>query len=405
MKLKILVITTKFPFPMTGACEADRASGILQLVRLGFDVRVITKFTKYQRVEDIQSLSRRLNIPIKPIGYKFDTKWSKLKKLQKYVLRFLTNPLMLDGAAFEFNDTEMKDAVRDEIVSWRPNLAWFDYTYTWPLYGIAKKYKLPIIARSLNFESTHFLEENGRNLLNYIRFVPKFFGEIMIARKSDVVFAINPREATMYRKLGARHATTLPLRGLPKFLNKNVGAYSREKINVFFLGSSYNVSHMKKALLLILKDIAPMINEIEPNKFHFNIFGGKFPKEFEPYLGNNVVYRGYVDNLDGALEDMDIALIPSFHVSGMQQKVFGSLSMGFPTITYPESLAGYPFENEKHVLLASTTEEFIEQLLKLQDINLRRNLSKESLTLCKRLFSQEALDSIVFRNISRFIKS
>ncbi len=401
MKSKILVVTIKFPFPPTGACESDRANGILQLIRLGFDVKVITKITNYQSLEEIKKVSKELGIEIIPVSYKFDSKLSKVQKLKEYILRFFKNPLILDGAAFEFNDVELKNSFKTKIKSWQPDLIWFDSTYTWPLYGIAKKQKIPVIARSMNFEPIHFLEENGYNPINYLKFLPKFTSELMAVKKSNLVFAITPKEVKSYEKLGAKNVRVLPLRGLPKCLKKTRNMEDKKKLNVFFIGSTYNVFHMRKALEFILKEIVSKINQIAPNKFSFHIFGAKLPKEYESYLKDNVLYRGYVENLEQALESMDIALIPSLHGAGMQQKIFEPLSRGIPTITCPRGIAGYSFENGKDVLLASSADEFIEYLIKLQDVRLRKSLSEQALKTSNQLFSQERIDSIITSEIKK----
>ncbi len=403
MKSKILIVTIKFPFPSTGACESDRASGILQLIRLGFDVKLITKIANYQSLKDIQKISEDLGIEIIPVSYKFNTKASRIQKLKKYILRFFKNPLILDGAASEFNDQELKNIFKTQMENWQPALIWFDCTYTWPLYAIAKKYKTPIITRSLNFEPIHFLEENGYNFINYLRFLPKLISEVMAVKKSNLIFTITPKEAGNYKKLGAKNVEVLPLRGLPKCLTEKRNVKDKQKLNVFFMGSTYNVFHMIKALEFILKEIIPKIDKIAFNKFCFHILGAKLPKEYNSYLKENVVYRGYVENLEEVLEEMDIALIPSLCGAGMQQKIFEPLARGIPTITSPRGIVGYSFENEKNVLLASNADEFVECLIKLQDIHLRKSLSEQALKISNQLFSQDKLDSIVLSNINKFI--
>ena len=403
MKSKILVVTIKFPFPPTGACESDRANGILQLIRLGFDVKVITKIANYQSLKDVQKTLEDLGVEIIPVSYKFDTKASGAQKLKKYILRFFKNPLILDGAASEFDDQELKNVFKIQMENWQPALVWFDCTYTWPLYAIAKSYKTPIITRSPNFEPIHFLEENGYNPINYLRFLPKLIGEIMVVKKSNLIFAITPREARSYEKLGAKNVEVLPLRGLPKCLKKKRNVKDKQKLSVFFMGSTYNVFHMKRALDFILKEILPKINKMATNKFSFHVFGAKLPKKYNGYLKENVVYRGYVENLEDALEDMDIALIPSLCGAGMQQKIFEPLARGIPTITSPRGIAGYSFGNEKNVLLASDADGFVEHLINLQDIYLRKNLSEQALKTSNQLFSQDKLDSIVLSNINKLI--
>ena len=231
---KILIVTLKFPFPMTGACETDCGRGILQFIRLGFKVKVITRIARHQSKEAARKISEKLGIEIIPVPYRFDTKAPRIQKFKKYIIRFFTNPLILDGAAFEYNDPGLKKILKNQLKNWQPNLVWFDCSQMWPLYGIVRKQAIPIITRSRNFEPLHFLGEHGYNIVNFFRFLPKFLGEIMTIRKSDLLFAITPREARIYKKLGAKNVKVLPGRGLLLCLKQKREIDKKEKLNVFF---------------------------------------------------------------------------------------------------------------------------------------------------------------------------
>jgi len=53
--------------------------------------------------------------------------------------------------------------------------------------------------------------------------------------------------------------------------------------------------------------------------------------------------------------------------------------------------------------LAETKNEFMEQILKLQDINLRRLLSENALRLSQKIFSQAELDGIVKKGLNNLL--
>lgn len=395
---KILIVTPSLPFPITGAEQSDRANGIKQLIRLGFEVRVIVKLVAWQSISYVKKIEKELGIKFFPIAYKYSNrKFTLLEKIKKILLK-LSNPLFLDGAALEYSEPEIKRIFEEQIKKWKPSLVWFDYTYLWPLYNIAQKRDIPIITRSVNLEPIHFLQEDGYSILNFIKFLPKFLSEIITIKKSNFIFAISPKEEEVYRKLGAKNVNVLPLRGLNLCLKENREIKEKKILNVFFMGSTYNVYHNKKALEFILKKIVLKINELESNKFRFYIFGAKMPREFHDYLNRNIIYKGYVDDLELALSQMDIALIPSLLGAGMQQKIFEPLARGFPTITSERGIAGYPFKDNKHLLFAWHADEFVNCLIRLKDINLRRKLSKNALELSNQLFSQKKLDKIITEN-------
>lgn len=386
---KILVVTPRFPYPEAGACEQDRADGFRQLQRLGYDVKVIGKFFQWQKIDEIIDFWEKEGIQVIPTPYILD----KIGKMGK-IKRLIKNPYCLDGSALEYTDNKIISILNKELDSFKPNYVWFDYTYLWPLYKYVKKRNIPIIARSINFEARHFLEEDGRSFINYIKYIPKYITEIITARKSDIVFSITPFEEKMYQRAGAKKAVNLPLRSLYKKLNTHAPKET-ENLHVFFSGSTYNVSHNRRALEFIIKDLAPKIYNKFGSKFIFHITGSKFPEDLKKYIVNNVVYEGFVEDMNKFLENMDIALVPSLYGAGMQQKIFEPLSRGFPTITHKRGLADYDFEPGRDVLTGESVNDFIEHLEDMASFELRKKLSKNCQEKSQKQFSKIIIDSIV----------
>lgn len=387
----------KFPYPTKGACELERATGLEQFISLGFEVYLISKIYNEKYLKEVQETSRRLGITIVPVVYKYlNQNISFLEKFKKGLLRFI-RPWYLDGAAFEYSDPEIKKEVKKALDIFRPDFAWFEYTYLWPLYGLIRRRRIPIITRSHNFEPLHFLDEDGHTLINYIKSIIKYLSERIVCRKSDVIFAITPKEEKIYKKLGAKNVYVLPQRVLPQYLNWETEISDRSPLNVFFFGSTYNVAHNKAALEFLLKKIIPRATEEFPGKFSFHIFGSKIPADLEKYFVNNIVNHNYVsaEELNKILKEMDIALIPSLYGAGMQQKVFEPLVRGFPVITSERVLAGYPFKDREHLLLASTEDDFVKCLGDLLNKELRQRLSHNAKELSKTIFSEEVYDKII----------
>ena len=406
MNKKILVVSPSLPFPVSGAEQADRARGFQLLKELGFEVRSVVKLVAWHSQEWVSDIEKKLGIKIIPVSYKYSNTDKKLnfrEKLKKNIKKF-SNPLFLDGAAFEFSEPEIQFAVKNEIENWKPDFVWFDYTYLWPLYKFAKKKGIPVITRSVNFEPIHFLEEDGFTIFNFLKAIPKLISEFKITKNSDLVFSISPKEAGIYRKMGAKNVINLPLRSLPYLIKNSREIENKGKLNVFFLGSSYNVSHNKKALKFVIKEIIPEIEKRQPENFTFHILGSKLPKGLDKYFSETVLYQGYVEDLEQFLEGMDISLAPSLAGAGMQQKIFEPLVRGIPTIASERGITGYPFKNEEHLLFAKTKEEFADCVIGLQDQALRKKLSENSIRLSQKLFSRETIASTILKGIKELEK-
>lgn len=390
---KILVVTPRFPFDLWGACEQDRAQGILFLKELGYDVRVITMCYKRQ-VLDVPAAEKKWGVTIIPVLYSKE----RMTPLQKYlkVLKQVCIPLYWDGAAYEYRDPVIQAAVRTHVEEFKPDLVWFDYTYLWPLYHIPKAHAIPIITRSINFEPKHYFERSKKNLISRLKYWIKIQGERNMLRLSTMVFSITPKEKLMYESMGGKHVVNLPLRRLGEFIGKNREIHDRKNLNICFMGSNYSVPHMLQALLFILERVNPLLQERYPDTFTIHIIGGKMPVHIAEKKYTNIVIHGYVPDVDVFLKDMDIALSPSLSGEGMQQKVFEPIVRGIPTITSSRALAGYSFFDGIHLALADDDPQaFVTALGELRAFEERTRLSVNAIHMAESQFSKELLKELM----------
>ncbi len=405
MSKKILVVTPVVPFPEKGADQLDRASGIRQLVRLGYKVKVIAKRAMYQDEACIEDAAKSFGTEVITVPYKYT--FNNLSLGQKLVVLFhkIVNPSLFDGAAYEYTDPEIQNVVKKNLVDWKPDLVWCDYTYLWPLYNIFIKYNIPIITRSANFEPKHFLDEDGLSLRNMFLFLPKLISEYKTLRYSNLVFAITPKEHNIYKKMStSSRVVTLPLRSLPNYVNLPYFVKESNPLKVFFMGSTYNVVHNLKGLMFLINQVIPLANYKFPKKFEFHIFGAKMPEKINITHLPNVKYHGYVSDLQNSLSGMDVALIPSLCGAGMQQKIFEPLTIGIPSIVSSRGLAGYPFKDKDSVLLAESATDFVIALGKMLSVSFRKKISENAKKISKEIFNEHALDDIVKREIEVLIR-
>lgn len=403
---RVLIVTPSYPLPATGAEQLDRAQGIRDFVRLGYEVRVIAKVPQWADLSFIEETARDMGVVVRTVPYRFSNRVSETRgqRVKKFLGKF-AHPLYLDGAAYEYSEPGIRRALTQELEVFKPDVVWFEYTYLWPLYGEVRKRGIPIITRSINFEPEHFLEEDGRTVLNYLKFIPKFFGEWLTVRMSEVMVAITPKEEKIYRRLGARFVSTLPLRGLPRFTELPRPQIREHKpLHAFFMGSSYRVAHNKAALAYLLQHIAPQVESQAPGSYVFHVLGTKIPADLEKYFDGVLrIYDGpkYKDELDAYIKDMDVAVVPSLMGAGQQQKVFEPISRGIPTVTSARAINGYSLEGEVHYLPAWKSEEFVAQLIALREVKLRESLSHAASIRTQELFAQDAIDEVVKKALAQ----
>src|SRR3989338_8902785 len=114
MASKILVVTPRFPYPEAGADEQDRAEGIRQMKRLGYDVRVVAKCFDWQAKDEIVAAWQNEGVPVTLVPYqtKPDKGWSAFggKKFS----------WILDGAAAEYAEPIIRKTLETMLDSFQP---------------------------------------------------------------------------------------------------------------------------------------------------------------------------------------------------------------------------------------------------------------------------------------------
>ncbi len=387
MQKRVLIVTPWIPYPITGADQQDRFQGFLQLKNTGYDIRVIAKIHAFQDRKKVETFYADAGIALTLIPYCR----SHVLLLFRRIGRIFCEPALLDGAALEYTDDATEQAVRDAVSIFKPDVAWVEFTFLWPVVRLLRSLHIPVVMRSANNEAQQSIDEHGGRFFPRIISIPKFRSERIAARESSVVCAITPWEKKWYEHCGSKQVMVLPLRGLGRTLRTHKHT-DKKILDVVFLSSSYSNGHNRDALHFVLTQIAPLIRKRAPGEFRFHITGKKFPEEFRQFLTSDVVVHDFIPDLDHFLDTTDIALCPSVSGQGMQQKIFEPLCCGLPLITH--HTAGYPFEDGVHVLLADTAERYVEHLLHVRASKVRQQLADHAHTLSAKIFSDAAMRSI-----------
>lgn len=383
---RVLVVTSKLPYPATGADEQDRFEGIRLLKEIGCEVSVIAKVATYQKVDDKVRIEQELGVSVKTVPYGFGG----------FSFERLLDWKYLDGAAYEYADPELISEVEKQIESFKPEVVWLDGSFIWPLIPTVRAHKLKVIVRSLQIESTHVFADEGFSIPNLFRAFVKDLGEHYMARNADVVVAINMIEEMLYRRMGARKTVTIPLRQMPKVLEEGGVEYRDARpLHVLFTASTFSVTHNRQGAEKVFHHIAPKLEKEAPGEFVIHVTGAKLPEEDIRALPKNVRYEGYIPNFGAFMKTMDIAITQSLGVVGMHGKLFVPVAYGIPTVGQSIALAGFPFKGGEHLLTGETSEEVVKELLLLRDRSMREKVGREGRALSEYLFSRSALHDIL----------
>lgn len=162
----------------------------------------------------------------------------------------------------------------------------------------------------------------------------------------------------------------------------------RKNFNIVFTGNlDYKPNF--EAASFIVKNILPEFSVLGLNiKFHIV---GQCSKNLKVELGikdtDNVVFSGFVDDLNSYLAEMDIFISPLFIGSGMKNKILKSMSIGIPIVCTSLSIDGIDeMENGVNCLICDSHSGKIwkEQLLGLlANDKLKQKFSENTISIAK----------------------
>ena len=346
-KKRILYIYPYFSLDSKkGAEQLDILAGIEILKKVNnIDIATITIDLKNKTIiSDINYPENRISISIIFSYIKFS------------VIKYTTFDNAMRQAFTYRNYSLVKNIVRSNKID-----IIITNTTSTVLFGINQKAKH--FFRSVCYEPIYvFGAVNGRITTRIHSFLK--YLSVHKELRSDVLFAISPRDAIYYKKhfkyiKRKPILEVLPLRQFHRILPLKTYNKNSTRLNIGFLGSTYNVLHNKKSLDFIVNDVANNLKNIEG--VVFNIYGSKLPNVKSVY--HNIVNHNWVESIEEIYSYNDVFLAPNFLPSGMQSKVFEPMLFGKVLICDTESLSGFNFITNVEYLHAASATEFANKII------------------------------------------
>jgi hypothetical protein len=223
--------------------------------------------------------------------------------------------------------------------------------------------------RSVGFEPIYTLKTVKNKLQALLHSIFKFLSihkELM----ANTILCISPRDLSYYKFTSLKLKSNLIVMPLRQFFyhNSKREKYAiPNKLNIGFLGSTYNVLHNHKSYEFIVRKIPNSF--WEKNNVYLNIYGRKITLSIPKV--QNIHIHHWVKSIDKIYSRNQIFLAPFYLSSGMQSKVFEPFIRGKILICDPRVLSGYSFKPNVHYIPASSPEDFMTAILWAQS-NFRR---------------------------------
>lgn len=210
--------------------------------------------------------------------------------------------------------------------------------------------------------------------------------ELAVAEACDVTLVVSPYEVEVL----AKDRPDLTVKVLSN-IHEIYGCrkpYNQRK-DIMFIGGYQHTPNVDAVEWFVTK-IFPLIEKELPDlKFH--IIGSKAPKHIQAMVKDNIIFQGFVEDIEPIMDDIRIAVAPLRYGAGVKGKVNMSMSYGQPVVGTKVAVEGMFTQDEKDCLMAETPEEFAKQVIRLyQDEDLWNTVSQGGLDNVQNFFSFDA---------------
>ena len=210
--------------------------------------------------------------------------------------------------------------------------------------------------------------------------------ELALIRRADATLVVSPVEQELLQAL-VPDATVRVLSNIHRVHERRRGWAERR--DLMFVGGFQHPPNLDAAEWLI-EEIMPLVRrEIPEAKLH--IIGSRMPEGLREHRSEGVVMHGYVEDLAPYLEGCRLSLAPLRYGAGVKGKVNQAMSWGLPVVATGCAAEGMYLEDGKDVLVADTTEAFVEAVVRAYtDESLWEKLSEGGLANVEKHFSFKA---------------
>lgn len=249
------------------------------------------------------------------------------------------------------------------------------FHYTRYAFNIKSSIKKVIVYHDLHHsiyrQKMRFEEKYIRKFLLFVEFTKFYIFERLLDTRIDTKIFLNPIEMLSLPKNSIH---------IPHIVNPCIvfrKARDKKSFNILFLGA-YNHPPNRISAKFIFKYILPELAKTT-NKFKIHLVGAG-TKNFEDQLSHSkyrdlIIIRGFVEDINQAFDDMDIALFPILYGGGIKTKVIDAMAAGVPVVTTPQGIVGLTDLPENAIGVATGVDQILQEMNALMNshaLRLRR---------------------------------
>lgn len=320
--MNICILTPRFPYPQYGG-DALR-------------INEIARYLKHQgHTLILVSLSDGANPPVNQAKTLYDkvyfVKRNKVMSLLVGAFNFLLGKPIQCGY---YASGAYRKLFRKVVETERPDLYVSHLLRMVPYLSELHLEERSVIEMTDALSKTYLLSSNakGVGLLKYVymleqRLIAKY--ELEVTRRFPKVVLVSQSDIDYLREKlpGESASLTLHSNGVGYIENIST-AYDADKI--CFMGNMRSMQN-QDAAIYFANEIFPLIKQKRPSA-KFYIVGSLPPANIQALASDDIIITGFVDDLEGFLQDACLLVAPIRVAAGIQNKVLVGMGCGVPVV-------------------------------------------------------------------------
>ena len=251
--------------------------------------------------------------------------------------------------------------------------------------------RLPISAKAITVVGNG-VDIDFFNLINYNKKLALINLELIKNKKliKNETIIVNDKQLLKHDKLLLKH---------DKLINQNPNLNKQH--DICFVGNLGYYSNIE-AVRFLIKNIFPLLKKERPD-IKILLAGARPTAEIQGFANENITVIGWLDDIRDAYAQSRILVAPLMHGIGQQNKILEAMAMGVPVVSTSRVNNAIGATPETEILVADTEGSFAEQIFKLlQDIDLQILMSKNGRAFVEERYSWEGATRDLVRLISSF---
>lgn len=209
--------------------------------------------------------------------------------------------------------------------------------------------------------------------------------ELLTARSDLTIVVSSVEKEILEASVPGANVLTLPL---ARAVHQPVNAFEKRS-GIGFVGGFAHQPNID-AIRYFLSEVWPLVRKADPS-IRFEIVGAGLPDDVLSEKGENVVYRGPIDDLDGWFEGLRLTVAPLRVGAGAKGKVASSLCAGLPCVASPIAAEGMGLVDGRQIFVGRDPADMATKILQLYaDRDCWHAMSREALALAESSYSVAA---------------